>query len=522
MYINKLNFLLAIGVSIMKKSQKFIRKMDIITKLNSIEVYVNIEYIPKMNDGLRNNESINYNIPVYSIKELKENLQKNKIIYGIIENSLEKCTDIEGVKNLLVAKGTSPVHGTDDTLEISFRVENTKKFEEDSNGKIDFKSRGYVDYVKKNDVIAILHRGVSGYDGLDVYGRSIKHTPGKKIHFKVGEGCIIRNDKVIALISGKPSFIDNTFYISEFHEINSDVDIKTGNIKFNGAILINGNVKEDMIVQSGDCIDIKGNVEGSKIIARRNVNIYGNVIFSTISSGQEEVNNIKNLNIFSNLKDNILELIKVANHIKKFNKLEKNISYGEIIKILIENRFKIIIKLCNDILNPDEYTYNLFVKKIFNLSPLKINNSEELIEIVNAIDRNIQNIKRRVLMPSDVYISYCQDSIIESSGSIIIRGIGAYVSHLTAKNSIVFEKSDSILRGGSIKAGKEIRCGIVGSLNGVSTKISVERRGHIYAKKAYANTIFSIDNIEYILEKPCREVHAYLNYNREFKVDKLL
>lgn len=56
----------------------------------------------------------------------------------------------------------------------------------------------------------------------------------------------------------------------------------------------------------------------------------------------------------------------------------------------------------------------------------------------------------------------------------------------------------------------------------MSTRISVERNGHIYVKKAYANTIFIIDNIEYILEVPGKEIHAYLNSNREIVVDKTI
>lgn len=522
--------LILIGVFIMDKLHEFIRKLDITTSNDNMEVHINIEYIPKFQQK-DTNKSLAYTDekvismapPVYSPDEIRYQLKKNNIIYGILQEALEKCSNINGVKNLLIAKGKEPVDGTDDTLEITFKKDSNRQFTEDSSGKINFKSIGSVEYVKSETVIARKHSGTDGSYGKNVYGHNIKYRPGNRIKLKAGIGCIVKDEKeVIALMDGKPSLIDNRFYVHEFHEINSDVDIKTGNIKFHGVIVVNGTVKEGMLVQSGASIEIKKDVEKSNIIAKGNIKVNGNVIFSKVVSGEETGIDIKNLDTFIDLKNNILDLIKVASQAKRFNRLKKNISYGEIIKLLIENRFKSIIRLCSEIVNIDEYTYSLFAKRLFNLSPLKLKAPRELLEIVTVIDNNIENIKKNVIIPTDINISYCQDSIIESSGNIIIEGKGEYVSKLRAKDSILFTRDDSISRGGLIKAGKEVRCGIVGSLSGVSTRISVERKGHIYVKKAYVNTVFSIGNLEYVVDVPCKEVHAYLNYNGEIIVDKLL
>lgn len=516
----------------MNEKRDVLRKLEILTGSNNMEVYINIKYSPQIDFECRDNSNsivdqiekqhVKYP-PVYSSEEVKQQLKENNVVYGILEDALAKCSSIDGVDNLLIAAGREPVDGIDDFLEIKFKTNSTNKFIEDSNGNVNFKSIGSVDYVKAGTVIAVKHEGTEGCDGKDIYGNTIEHKPGKKIKLSVGKGCNIKEEnEIIALKDGKPSFIYNTFYVHELHEINSDVDIKNGNVKFDGAVIIRGSVKEDMVVEAGNSVEIDKNIENAKVISKADVTVNENVIFSTVLSGGEDTVKLKDLNVLLNLKNDVINLIKTAKQLQQYNKFQNDVSYGEIIKLLMENRFKSIPKLCCELTNNNEYIFSLLKKKLFNLAPLKINNSEELFNVASVIDENIENSKKDVIVPANVKFSYCQNSTIESSGSIIITGKGEYVSRLIANDYIEFTDADSVARGGIISAGQEVKCGIVGSLGGVTTKISVEKNGHIYAKKAYENTIFSIQNREYILEVPSKEIHAYIDNNSELIVDKLL
>lgn len=506
----------------MKEDSDFLRKLEILTSSDNMEVHINIKYIPQIPSGVQKEYEVN-SLIVYTPEEIRQQLKNNNIVYGILEDALDKCSNINGVDNLLIAKGKEAIDGTDDFLEIKFKTDDVKEFTEDANGKVNFKSIGFVECVKSGEMLAIKHKGEEGFDGKDIYGKPIKHKAGNKINLKVGTGCsIIEENKIIALEDGKPSFSQNLFCVHKLHKIDSDVDVKTGDIKFDGAIVITGNVREGMIIESGNCVEIEKNIENSKVIAKGNVTVNKNVIFSNIVSGCEDTVKIKDLHTLEKLKDNILKLISSAKQLYNYNTPLRNVSYGEIIKILIENRFKSIPLLCNEIINNDQHMINLFREKMFNLGPLKIKHSKELFEIISVIDENIKYNEKFDTLPTNIEFSYCQDSTIESSGNIIITGKGEYVSNLTAKDYIIFKDPKSIARGGFMRAEKEIRCGIVGSLSGVSTKISVEKSGHIYAAQAYENTIFSIGNREHILEASSREIHAYLDANRELVVDKLL
>ena len=51
-------------------------------------------------------------------------------------------------------------------------------------------------------------------------------------------------------------------------------------------------------------------------------------------------------------------------------------------------------------------------------------------------------------------------------------------------------------------------------------KLIVEKNGNIWADIAYQNTKFVVGLQEYILEKPAKNVHVYLDSNGELTVDK--
>jgi len=165
--------------------------------------------------------------------------------------------------------------------------------------------------------------------------------------------------------------------------------------------------------------------------------------------------------------------------------------------------------------------YLLLKIKILDIGTLNIRNYLELNDAVTIIDSKILVLDMDLTLPVNVLLDYCQDSVIKSSGNIILTGKGEYVSQIVATDSIIFQKDKSLARGGVLKAGKEIKCKIVGGSGGVSTKLIVESHGQIWAEIAYQNTRIVIGDREYVLDVPSKNVHAYIDEAREFIVDKL-
>ncbi len=516
------------------------RHLNITTSQDKLEGYISIDYCPKDIIKLRNLTARNVFIPEleiseqkfppkYTAEEIKNEIWKNGIKFGIIDENIKNCIELEKVDKVLVAKGEKPIDGTDDTLEFMFEINKGKKFYEDKNGNVDFRSVGEVSCVEQGKVLAIKRLGQEGKDGMSILGIALKHNAGKKITLKVGDGCEIKNENtVIASRAGEPSYSSNKFFVHSVHEIATDVDLKVGNIHFNGDVIIHGEVKEGMIVEAGHNINVDKNVDGSTLISKGDTSVRGNIIFSKIFAGGKDVEKIKLADFLKALNDNIMQLISGVRQIIEHNLLGVEVSTGEVIKILLESKFKMIPRMSSIISKIDSSDninlvciQQLVKEKLTGLGPLEIKSLEELLELTRIIQAEQKKLNSSLPIPVNVNINYCQNSEIESSGNIIIEGKGVYVSNLTSNDKILFTNPSSVVRGGILKARNEIKCGTVGSEAGVLTKLAVDSIGNIYAKVVYQNSIVSIGGKESMIDAPSREVHAYINSKNELIVEKL-
>ena len=211
------------------------------------------------------------------------------------------------------------------------------------------------------------------------------------------DGCIIDGNKVIATTEGRPTVKNGIFYVNKIFEATHDVDMKSGNISFIGDVKIAGSVKDGMMVEAGNGIDIGGNVENAKIIAQGEVHIKGNCLNANILVGAKDFSVQLYLNELTELKESLEELMNSYEDINKRNLLGADRSVGEIIKVLLETKFKDIQKKSMMILvNSEATTENgdkikrILRAKLIGSGPLSIKYSSELYELINCIDIEIK------------------------------------------------------------------------------------------------------------------------------------
>jgi uncharacterized protein (DUF342 family) len=517
------------------------RSMDIRVSEDKITAYIDIEYIPQKKYALiekDENSSIVIDAvakeekypPNFTKEEIVEEISKIGIKYGIIDEMINKCTTERKVNNEIIAKGVELENDIDDWIELKFAVEQENQgLAEDEHGRVDYKNVGAVIAIAKGDTVAIKHEGKEGHDGVDIFGKVLKKSTRKLLNLRVGSGCVVKDNEIIALSGGKPCIKNNVFYVYEIHEVTQDVDLSTGNIKFIGDIKIHGAVKEGMVVEAGNALTVEKNVENAKLTAKGNVDIKGNIIFSNIAAGGQDINILTYVEKLNDLKNDLSSMVETISEIKKFNLLGGKSTDGEIIKALIENKFKNVVKLSFNIItlnklagSKDQYDLVALIRsRLVGLAPLEIRHFNELERIIEALKSEIKDIATNISLPVTVKISYAQDSIISSSGDIFITGKGEYVSNITAYGNIYFTADRSVARGGTLKAKDELKCKMVGSTGGVLTRLEVEEKGQIWIDEAYQNTLLVVGHREFNLEIPSRNVHAYINNKGDLIVDRL-
>lgn len=147
-------------------------------------------------------------------------------------------------------------------------------------GSVDMRDLGDIICVKVGSPLAQKFPLTEGLKGYTVTGAPLLPIPGADIQMQAGGGTTIsnKNDKVlVATLVGLPKAIDNGMEIDEVYKI-KQVDVSTGHIKFEGSVIISGDVCEGMkVIATGD-ITIGGFVESAQLEAGGDITISGGII----------------------------------------------------------------------------------------------------------------------------------------------------------------------------------------------------------------------------------------------------
>ncbi|GAA0115829.1 FapA family protein [Clostridium senegalense] len=466
--------------------------------------------------------------PRYTESELTMELNKLGIIYGLDDDAIKYCCENDIIENISIAMGKEPIKPIDDEIKAYFNVMDEKKLVEDDNGRVDFKSIGEVETVKSGDLIGELQIGENGKIGFNVYGQVIKPPKRKVKTIKSGKGVNVVGNRAYATISGKPYLRSNTFSVEEVFNVDGDVDISKGNIRFIGDVIVHGNVKDDMKVESGNSIIIRGNVLRGELNAEGDIEVKGNIISSNILGGNIGADYSKYIEQVEKIHEKIFNLCENLYKINSSNNLANQIKEKDLINAIIDARFKNfnmdIYNLINSMKSQKDIQCDLYKFISVKMCNCYFDNFKTINEVTymeKLLKAKIEELNSKIYKRCDMYITYAQDCNIDVTGNIYIDGKGIYKSNVSSLDSIYFINDKSTIRGGVISAENEIKAKIVGTPNGVMNVLKVKDKGHIYVAMAYYNTKFIIGNKKYVLEEPSKDIHVYLDKDDEICVEKL-
>jgi len=226
------------------------------------------------------------------IEPVKQLIKKRGIKYGVTEDIevrkfLKNCKDPH--EKFIVAKGVAPSVGKPAEIIYYFNTESESAGVINEDGSIDFKSRGDSPFVKRGQLLAEKKPVEQPKSGIDVFGESLLVGDVDDVPLEGGDGVELSEDelKLTSLITGQPSIdIKGVISVLESFTVQGDVDFKTGNINFNGNVIVKGTVKEGFLVEceeltaneiNGGIIRIRGDLKISNGIVNADIRTEGSV-----------------------------------------------------------------------------------------------------------------------------------------------------------------------------------------------------------------------------------------------------
>jgi len=205
-----------------------------------------------------------------SVDQIKKKLAENGIVFGIDDEAISQIAKEKiSIEYLLVAKGKSPVHGETAELIWSIETDYSSKPTITETNRADFKHIKLFERIKKDQVLVSKLPPTDGIAGTNVFGESILGK-GRDIEFPAGKNTWIAEDglTMFSSIDGFAYWENDLLNIDNIYQIKGNVDYHTGNIRANGTVVIEGDVRSGFRVEATESIIIGGNVEAASLYSQ--------------------------------------------------------------------------------------------------------------------------------------------------------------------------------------------------------------------------------------------------------------
>jgi uncharacterized protein (DUF342 family) len=181
-----------------------------------------------------------------------------------------------------IAHGKDAINGKDSKIKLLVQSAQDRilRPKERDDGSVDMRDLGDIICVKVGDPLAKKIPLTDGIKGFTVTGTPLPPVAGEDVTLQAGEGTTIspKNDQVlVSTLVGLPRFIDNGMEVNSVYRI-KNVDVSTGNIKFEGSVIIDGDICEGMKVTATGDITIGGFVESATLEAGGDITIGSGII----------------------------------------------------------------------------------------------------------------------------------------------------------------------------------------------------------------------------------------------------
>lgn len=213
-------------------------------------------FYPPFKDGtIKNEADIISDLKLYGVK-----FGTNKEEIAAFIANREYC------KTYVVANGMPITEGKDAVIHYNFKTDLTGRPAQNEDGSVDYHNLDNICRVSAGDVLATMEPAVNGRAGMNVLGEILKARDVKRLKLQHGNNITVSEDglTMTSEIDGLVNLVEDKVFVSNILEVN-DVDASTGDINFNGGVLVRGDVKTGYKVIANGDIEVKGAVENAYV-----------------------------------------------------------------------------------------------------------------------------------------------------------------------------------------------------------------------------------------------------------------
>ncbi|NLJ80111.1 MAG: FapA family protein [Firmicutes bacterium] len=449
-----------------------------------------------------------------TVQEIEEIVVAEGLVHGV---DLTKITpELLNLPSGLttIAKGTKPLAPRQPSITYVFQEEKPKIDSEAM--RIDYYEVYGIQSIKPGAILALKNPGKAGKAGIDVYGQTIEVPSLKELEISIGEGVALSEDglQAVATVSGLPVLQNGTVKVIDVFELEGNADVSTGNITMDGAIVIKGNVLENVKIESKNGkIVVIGLSSGATLRASDSITVVKNVLRSQLYAGGE----IRFGAILNSIGNQLEQLLQAYDAISD---QAGDVPFENLIKHLIELKFPELpkeIKTFSDYFQQIEGDCSRelaalekgLASHLVGTGPLRLKEVNVLRELYSLLRSQELILAGEPGEEANVSVGYLQNSKIEASGLVEVEGQGCYYSTIIAGQG--FKMPRGVFRGGEVTVNSgDLSAKEFGGPTGVETNIRIIKKGNFSAGLVHSNVTLSIGHQSFKFGEETSQVKAFL------------
>ena len=215
------------------------------------------------------------------LQDVLDELDHAGVVFGIDQEGIQRTLSRRVYdKPIPVAAGREPVFGRAHRIEYHFNVNRGKPYLAMDFGRINLKELNFIDNRKEGELLAELVPPVAAMDGAKVTGETIPaESDSEVVQLQPGLNTLLSPDctKLYAQCDGNVRILKGKILVEPVIFV-KNVNFETGNVRFDGSVVIEGSIADGFVVEAGGDIQVGNSVgkatlkAGGSILLKTGIN----------------------------------------------------------------------------------------------------------------------------------------------------------------------------------------------------------------------------------------------------------
>ncbi|MGS1105207.1 DUF342 domain-containing protein [Achromobacter anxifer] len=216
-----------------------------------------------------------------TLEAVRQVLAERGIVQGILEQELTDAVTQGRRETVQIARGTPPTRGTPTRFESLLDRLKPRGQDIDELAQVDYRDLGSLLLVTPGMPLMRRTPPLPGVDGTTVLGEPIlpDELPDTPFASDLSGAAVDPEDPLLlrATIAGTPTLVNHGVQVNPMVEVDA-VNLSTGNIHFEGSLLVRGDIAATMEVHVTGDVVVNGTMEAALVEAGGNVTVKGGII----------------------------------------------------------------------------------------------------------------------------------------------------------------------------------------------------------------------------------------------------